>query len=262
MDGLVGHASLIQTLALLFSYLVVVVWERLRPLLDFADDRGRVVSNFGLLVINHALPYLLVPAVTAASSWAASSFGLGLLRESDAPLLVMLAIGVVALDLNGWIVHLAMHKLGPLWRIHRVHHSDLQFDSSLGLRFHPAEIVLLAVANALVVVVLGLPLEAVLLSGVITTLHNFFGHANASLDPGAEGWLRRFIITPNLHRVHHSTGAADSMSNYGITLSCWDRLAGTYRAPAGTGPSDFGLGVERDPSRLSLARLLVMPFRK
>jgi sterol desaturase/sphingolipid hydroxylase (fatty acid hydroxylase superfamily) len=263
MEGLVGHAPLIQTLALLLAYLAVLLWEKLRPLLRYgADDRQRWTSNFGLLFINHGLPYLLVPVVAAVSAWAAPAFGLGLLRNVGVPAWLMLVVAVLALDLSGWILHWSMHKLGPLWRIHRVHHSDLQFDSSLGFRFHPAEVALVALVNAVVVVVLGLPLEAVLLSAVITNVHNFFGHANARLDPGAESGLRRIVITPDLHRLHHSACVADYMSNFGIVFSWWDRLAGTYRAPVGSGPREFGLDVERDPRRLSLARLLAMPLQR
>ncbi|MDO9315928.1 MAG: sterol desaturase family protein [Burkholderiaceae bacterium] len=263
MEGLARHESLIQTLALLLAYLAVVLWERLRPLLSYdADDRWRMTSNFGLLVINHAAPLFVVPVVTAFSSWAASMMNVGWLNAVHAPRWMMFAMAVVALDLTGWVVHRAMHKVGPLWQVHRVHHSDLRFDSSLGFRFHPVEPALMAAANAAVVMVLGLPLEAVFLSGVITTLHNFFGHANASPADNVERGLRTWLITPDLHRVHHSAHIADSMSNFGIVFSWWDRLAGTYRAPAAKAPSDFGLDDVRDPRRLSLVSLLIMPFRR
>ena len=261
--GLARHESLIQTLALLLAYLAVVLWERRQPLHPYdADDRWRITGNFGLLFINHAAPFSIVPMVTALSSWAASVMTVGWLNAVHAPRWMMFAMAVVALDLTGWVVHWAMHKVGPLWRVHRVHHSDLRFDSSLGFRFHPLELALMAAANAAVVMALGLPLEAVLISGVITTLHNFFGHANASPAIEFERRLRRWLITPDLHRVHHSAQIADSMSNFGIVFSWWDRLAGTYRAPADQPPSAFGLDDVRDPRSLSLARLLIMPFRR
>lgn len=263
MPDLAEHASLIQTLALVLAYVAVTLWEQRRPLLPYGrDDRGRIVSNFGLLVTNHALPYLLVPLIAAVSAWLASALSIGLLNRVDAPLAVALFVGFIALDLAGWLLHRAMHRQALLWRVHKVHHSDLQFDSSLGFRFHPGEVALLALTNAVVVVVLGLPLEAVLLTGVITTLHNFFGHANASPGARVEQQLRRLIITPDLHRVHHSADASDAMHNFGIVLSWWDRLAGTYRVPTGHGPSEFGLDELRDPQRLSLPRLLAMPFMR
>jgi sterol desaturase/sphingolipid hydroxylase (fatty acid hydroxylase superfamily) len=263
MEGLARHESLIQTLALLLAYLAVLLWERLRPLLPYsADDRWRLTSNFGLLVINHAAPVFVVPVVTALSSWAASTLNVGWLNAVHAPRWMVFVTAVVALDLTGWVVHRAMHKVGPLWRVHRVHHSDLRFDSSLGFRFHPVEPALMAAASAVVVMVLGLPLEAVLISSVIATLHNFLAHANASLPVNVERRLRTGFITPDLHRVHHSAHTADSMSNFGIVFSWWDRLAGTYRAPAAKAPSTFGLADARDPRRLSLARLLIMPFSR
>lgn len=261
MEGLARHESLIQTLALLLAFLAVVLWERLRPLLPYdADDRERLTSNFGLLIVNHAAPFFVVPMVTALSSWVAAMMTVGWLNTVHAPRWMMFAIAVLALDLTGWAVHRAMHKVGPLWRVHRVHHSDLRFDSSLGFRFHPVELAVMATVNAAVVMALGLPLEAVLLSGVITTLHNFFGHANASPTFNVERRLRPWLITPDLHRVHHSARMADSMRNFGIVFSWWDRLAGTYRAPMAKSPSAFGLDDVRDPRRLSLIRLLVMPF--
>lgn len=261
MEGLARHESQIQALALLLAFLAVVLWERLRPLLPYdADDRSRLTSNFGLLVINHAAPFLVVPMVTALSSWAASMMTLGWLNVVHAPRWTMFVIAVVALDLTGWAVHWSMHKVGPLWQVHRVHHSDLRFDSSLGFRFHPVEVALMATANAAVVIALGLPLEAVVLSGVITTLHNFFGHANASPTVNVERWLRAWIVTPDLHRVHHSADSVESMSNFGIVFSWWDRLAGTYRAPTARSPLAFGLDEVRDSRRLSLVRLLIMPF--
>jgi sterol desaturase/sphingolipid hydroxylase (fatty acid hydroxylase superfamily) len=261
MEGLTAHASPIQTLALVAAYAATVVWERRRARLAYGrDDRRRLTGNLGLLAVNQVLPFLLLPMTAAFSAWIAAVLGLGLLDGAGLPFLPVLLVAIVALDLAGWIVHWAMHRLAPLWRIHRVHHSDLRFDSSLGFRFHPGEVALVALANTAVIVVVGLPLEAVLLSGVIATLHNFFGHANAGLGPVAERRARRVIITPDLHRVHHSADAGDAMHNFGIVLSCWDRLAGTYRAPVGAGPTDFGLDTERDPQRLSLWRLLAMPF--
>ena len=182
MEGLARHESLIQTLALLLAYLAVVLWERRQPLHPYdADDRWRITGNFGLLFINHAAPFFIVPMVTALSSWAASVMTVGWLNAVHAPRWMMFAMAVVALDLTGWVVHWAMHKVGPLWRV---------------------------------------------------------------------------------HRVHHSAQIADSMSNFGIVFSWWDRLAGTYRAPADQPPSAFGLGDVRDPRSLSLARLLIMPFRR
>lgn len=262
MEALETYASLIGTLALLLGYVLAVLWERRRPIVGYGpDDRQRSVSNFGLLLVNHALPYLTVPLIAALSAWTAGRLGLGLLHHVELPLPLVLVIGFVAYDCVGWAVHWAMHRFALLWRVHRVHHSDLRFDSSLGFRFHPLEVLLMSVAHASVVLLLGLPLEAVVLAGVLTTLHNFFGHANARPGDGVEHALRRVVITPDLHRVHHSADMADAMHNYGIVLSWWDRLARTYRAPAIHGPQRFGLDELREPARLSLPRLLLMPFR-
>ncbi len=263
MERLLDHASLIETLALLGAFLCVALWERASPHLSYeAVDRWRLSSNIGLMLINHAVPYLLLPVTAALAAWVASAHAFGILNGHGLRLGVLIVIAVLAIDFVGWAVHLAMHRFGPLWRIHQVHHSDVQFDSLLGFRFHPAEVFLQALANAVAVALLGLPVEAVLISALITNSHNFFGHANASLNRRAERWLQMLVVTPDVHRVHHSSDATDFTQNFGIVFTWWDRLAGTYRAPVGNGPSNFGLDAPGRPAGQSLGRLLVMPLSR
>jgi sterol desaturase/sphingolipid hydroxylase (fatty acid hydroxylase superfamily) len=264
MEALVGNASLVITAGALLAYLVTLVWERARPALpaDTADGSVRWAGNFGLLVVNHAVPYLVVPLVTALSAWWADALGLGLLPALEAPMGLTALAGLLALDLQGWALHRALHRFAWLWRVHRVHHSDLRFDASLAFRFHPGEAALVALASSLVVVALGLPVEVVLASSLLGALHNVFVHANASLGGGLERAVRMVFVTPDLHRVHHSADPSEAMHNYGIVFSWWDRLLRTCRTPTGRAPRTFGIEAERDPGRLSLMRLLWMPFAR
>lgn len=263
MDGLLEHAGLIQTLALVFALIAAALWERWRPLLHFQGDDGpRRVGNYGLLGVNYALGYAIVPAAAVISAWVAQAWGIGLLPQLALPAPLQWLIAILAIDLLGWLLHWSMHHVALLWRFHQVHHNDLEFDSSLGLRFHPLETAYVALATALGVALLGLPPEAVLVSGVLTTVHNFFGHANASLPAPLESWLRRAVITPDLHRVHHSADQAEAMANFGIVFSFWDRLFGSLRSARAFTPDDFGLSTDRDPARLSLPRLLWLPLRR
>lgn len=262
MDALVENGSLLQAAALLCTLLVVMCWERLLPLLeDQGTDDERPVGNFGLLVINQALPYLLVPMFAVLSSWVAAHLGYGLLRVLDLHWAVTALLSFVALDATAWGVHRAMHRHAWLWRVHRVHHSDLQFDCSLAFRFHPLEVALQALAAAAVVMLLGLPVEGVLLAGLVSTVHNVFVHANATLGARAERLLRPLLVTPDLHRVHHALEMDCSMSNFGITLSWWDRMTGHYRSPVDHGIAPFGLAEDRTPGQLTLKRLLSMPLQ-
>lgn len=258
---LLGNASLTVTAGALLAYLVTIGWERLRPLLPPDDDGpARWAGNFGLLLVNHAVPFLVLPAITAFAAWWAAAPGL--LPAFDLPLWVGVLLALAALDLKGWLLHWALHRVPALWRVHQVHHSDLRFDATLAFRFHPGEAALVALTSSLVVIVLGLPAEAVLASGLLGALHNVFVHANASLGGHVEAAVRRVFVTPDLHRVHHSAVVEDSMRNFGIVFSFWDRLFGTWRTPVGSGPRMFGLEAERDPLRLSLPRLLLMPLRR
>lgn len=264
MEALVENASLVITAGALLAYVCTLLWEHARPLLphDLADGGTRWAGNFGLFFVNHALPYLLVPVIGAFAAWWADTLGLGLLPAVGVPGWLVLVLGLLALDLKGWVLHWALHRYAWLWRVHQVHHSDLRFDAALAFRFHPGEAALVALASSLVVVVLGLPVEVVLASSLLGALHNVFVHANASLDGGVERAVRAVFVTPDLHRVHHSAELSDAMHNYGIVFSWWDRLFRTWRTPVGSGPLSFGIAAERDPARLSLPRLLLMPFRR
>lgn len=264
MEVLVDNASLIITASALFAYVMTLLWEHARPVLppDAGDVRVRWAGNFGLLLVNHAVPYVVVPLITAFAAWWAEALGLGLLPALDAPLWVAVPTAFLALDLMGWLLHRAMHRYAGLWRVHQVHHSDLRFDAALAFRFHPGEAALVALTSSLVVAALGLPVEAVLATSLVGALHNVFVHANARLGADVEPAVRTVFVTPDLHRVHHSADLSDSMHNYGIVFSFWDRLFRTWRTPVDAGPRSFGIEAERDPARLSLPRLLLMPFRR
>ena len=264
MEALARNASLIITASALVAYMLTLLWERARPLLppDDTDNGTRWAGNFGLFAINHAVPYVVVPLITAFAAWWSTALGLGLLPALAAPFWIELVMALLAIDLMGWLLHHAMHRWAWLWRVHRVHHSDLRFDAALAFRFHPGEAALVALTSSLVVVTLGLPVEAVLASSLVGSLHNAFVHANARLGPRSEAVVRCGLVTPDLHRVHHSAEPEDGRYNLGIVFSFWDRLFNTWRTPVGAGPGRFGIPDERDATRLSLAHLLLMPFRR
>ena len=168
------------------------------------------------------------------------------------------------LDAAIWLQHVVTHKVPVLWRLHQVHHADLDVDLTTGIRFHPIEIVLSALYKAAIVLALGIDPWTVLLFEAVLNASAVLTHANVALPERLDRVLRWIVCTPDMHRVHHSTERAETDSNYGFFLSVWDRLFGTMRhAPAkGQLGVELGLPPYRDPDRLGLGSLLVMPFTR
>jgi sterol desaturase/sphingolipid hydroxylase (fatty acid hydroxylase superfamily) len=176
---------------------------------------------------------------------------------------VAVPAGVVLLDLAVYLQHRVFHAVPALWRLHRVHHADLELDATTGLRFHPIEILLSMAIKIAAVAALGAPAAAVLAFEVLLNAGALFSHANLALPRGLDAVLRAVLVTPAMHRVHHSVVRAETDSNFGFCLSWWDRLFGTYRAAPAAGPDRVTIGLEafRDPAELRLDRLLTQPFR-
>jgi sterol desaturase/sphingolipid hydroxylase (fatty acid hydroxylase superfamily) len=170
---------------------------------------------------------------------------------------------VILLDLAIYFQHVLFHAVPLLWRLHRMHHADLDVDVSTGLRFHPFEILLSMVIKFAVVVALGAPATAVLLFEILLNATSMFNHSNIRFPVGFDRLLRWFVVTPDMHRVHHSIVSRETNSNFGFNLPWWDRLFGTYRAQPAAGHEAMTLGIEqfRDPRELGLDRMLLQPFR-
>jgi sterol desaturase/sphingolipid hydroxylase (fatty acid hydroxylase superfamily) len=170
---------------------------------------------------------------------------------------------VVALDLIIYLQHVMVHAVPALWRLHRMHHADLDFDVTTGARFHPIEIVLSMVIKLAAVVVLGAPPVAVVIFEVVLNATAMFNHGNLRLPAGVDRVLRLIVVTPDMHRVHHSVDPAETNSNFGFNLPWWDRLLGTYRAQPAAGHEGMTIGIEqfREAGDLRLDRMLIQPFR-
>jgi sterol desaturase/sphingolipid hydroxylase (fatty acid hydroxylase superfamily) len=170
---------------------------------------------------------------------------------------------VLILDFSIYLQHVVFHAVPALWRLHRMHHADLEFDVTTGLRFHPIEILLSMGIKFGVVAALGAPAVAVLIFEVLLNATSMFNHGNVRMPAGLDRALRWIVVTPDMHRVHHSVLPHETNSNFGFNLPWWDRLLGTYRAQPGAGHEAMTLGIEqfRDPGDLRLDRLLIQPFR-
>jgi sterol desaturase/sphingolipid hydroxylase (fatty acid hydroxylase superfamily) len=223
----------------------------------------RWLVNLGLLLVDVAAQRLTVGAAAFAAALWAEQRGVGLFHLLAWPGWLAGVLGFLALDAAIWLQHVATHKVPVLWRLHQVHHADLDVDLTTGIRFHPVEIVLSALYKAALVVALGIDPWVVLLFEAVLNASAVFTHGNVALPERLDTALRWLVCTPDMHRVHHSTDRAETDSNYGFFLSVWDRLFRTMRhAPAkGQLGVELGLPPYRDPGRLGLGSLLAMPFR-
>jgi sterol desaturase/sphingolipid hydroxylase (fatty acid hydroxylase superfamily) len=243
-------------------FAALALWERLAPARQpRLSRRQRWGANLGLALVSTLVVRVLVPGSALALAMVAASEGWGLFNRLALPAWLALLAAVVLLDLIVYLQHVLFHSVPLLSRLHAVHHADPDFDLTTGIRFHPLEILLSALIKLGAVAALGAPVAAVLAFEVLLNATAMFNHANVSLPAWLEPWVRRALVTPDMHRVHHSVIEAERNSNYGSCLSVWDRLLGTY-TPAPRGTLDIGLAAWRDRNTIAtLPGTLGMPFR-
>jgi sterol desaturase/sphingolipid hydroxylase (fatty acid hydroxylase superfamily) len=241
---------------------VMLLWEGWRPRRSLTRPRQeRWGANLGLTLLNTVLVRVTVGGVAYTAAVFAAEQGVGLLHWRPLPAWTAAAITLLVLDLALYVQHVLFHAVPVLWRLHRMHHADLDVDATTGLRFHPLEILLSLGLKAAVVVLLGAVPWAVVAFEVLLNAASVFNHGNVALPECLDRWLRWIVVTPDMHRVHHSTRMAETNSNFGFSTPWWDRLCGTYRAQPALGQvgMDIGLSDERTP--LNLGQLLLLPFR-
>jgi len=245
-------------------FVAVVLWEVLAPCRRRMFGRlARWPHNIGLLLVDVILVRVLAPGAAIAVAITAEAGGWGLLNAVPLPAWIAVPAGVALLDLAIYFQHVMFHAVPALWRLHRVHHADLEFDVTTGTRFHPLEILISTAIKCAAVAASGAPAIAVLAFEVLLNATAMFNHANASVPERVERWLRWLVVTPDMHRVHHSVRYVESSSNFGFNLPWWDRLFGTYRAQPKLGHAAMNIGVDafRSPDDSRLDRLLIQPLR-
>ncbi|MFN2350149.1 MAG: sterol desaturase family protein [Thioalkalivibrio sp.] len=223
----------------------------------------RWTSNLGIVVINTVVLRLLFPAAAVGMALFAQSAGWGIFNTFQIPFWFAVIVSVLVLDFMIWLQHVMVHAVPALWRLHRVHHADLDFDVTTGLRFHPLEIILSMVIKFGVIALLGAPVLAVILFEILLNATSMFNHSNLRLPLGLDRVLRWFVVTPDMHRVHHSVDDDETNSNFGFNLPWWDRLFGTYKAQPREGHEAMTIGIStfRDPRQCDgLKGMLLMPF--
>ena len=243
----------------------MALWELRAPRRALTVSKAlRWGSNLGLVVLNTVLLRLLFPVAAVGWRDLTAAKGWGLLNHFSVPFWVAVPLAVIAMDLVIWLQHVMVHAVPALWRLHRVHHADLDYDLTTGARFHPLEIVLSMLIKFATIMVLGPPVVAVILFEVILNGMAMFNHGNVGLPDWLDRRLRWVFVTPDMHRVHHSVEADETNSNFGFNLSWWDRLFGTYREAPRAGQVAMTIGIDdhRDPREVdSLPGMLALPFR-
>jgi sterol desaturase/sphingolipid hydroxylase (fatty acid hydroxylase superfamily) len=263
-DVLFDYEPVIRLSAFGGAFIVMAVWEFIVPRRKQVIGRGwRWPNNLGVLVVDTLLVRILLPTAAVGLAIVAARRGFGLFNAVSPPAWVAVFASVVILDLAIYLQHVLFHAVPGLWRLHRMHHADLEFDVSTGVRFHPIEIILSMLIKLAVVGALGAPPLSVLIFEVLLNATSMFNHANVRIPFAIDRVLRWLVVTPDMHRVHHSILARETNSNFGFNLPWWDRLFGTYRAQPAAGHEAMTIGIEqfRDPRELGLDRMVLQPFR-
>jgi len=263
VETLLTHASQVYAFVYFGIIILVSLLECVVPRRGAGSAlRMRWLSNFGITIVDSAFLRLLFPV--AGFGWAiyCSGRGWGLFNQVSAPSWLTLVVALLALDLATFGQHYLLHHVPLFWRIHRTHHSDLDCDFSTAVRFHPLESIYTSVVLTATIAVLGLPAAAVFISQLLSTVISFAEHGNISVPAPVERALGLFIVTPDVHRIHHSADASDTNSNYGTLFTWWDRIFGTYVVEPAAGHDDviFGLPEFSERRHQTLGGLLAQPF--
>jgi sterol desaturase/sphingolipid hydroxylase (fatty acid hydroxylase superfamily) len=246
------------------TFLVIALWEIRAPKRVLAVSKAvRWLNNLGIVVLNTIVVRVLFPAAAVGIAVFTSIQGWGLFNYYQVPTVVALLLSVMIMDFIIYLQHVLVHAVPTLWRVHRVHHADLDYDVTTGARFHPIEIILSMLIKFATIVVFGPPVVAVIIFEVLLNATAMFNHGNIRLPKGIDRVLRWLVVTPDMHRVHHSVEDDEANSNFGFNLPWWDRLFGTYRDQPRGGHQGMTLGIHqyRDPQQVDqLPGMLTLPF--
>ncbi|KAA0013863.1 sterol desaturase family protein [Billgrantia pellis] len=262
-ETLQTHEPLIRLGIFLLVLAGMALWEMLAARRQQRIRRWqRWPGNLLIVALDTLAVRLAFPLAAVGAALVAAERGWGLFHLLSAPLWLALPLSVLLLDAAIYFQHRLFHAVPWLWRLHRMHHADLEFDVTTGLRFHPLEILISMGIKIAVVMLLGAPAVAVLIFEVLLNATSMFNHGNVRLSERVDRRLRLLVVTPDMHRVHHSIVHRETDSNFGFNLPWWDRLFGTYRDQPGAGHHGMTLGIEafREPRELRLHRMLIQPL--
>jgi sterol desaturase/sphingolipid hydroxylase (fatty acid hydroxylase superfamily) len=259
------HEAAIRLGAFIIVLTATALWEAATPRRQRSYSRfKRWPSNLAIVALNTAFVRILLPATAVSLALVGERRGWGLLNNLPAPAWMAVVASMVLLDAAIYLQHVMFHAVPAFWRVHRMHHTDLDFDVTTGARFHPIEIVLSMLIKFAVVVALGAPALGVLIFEILLNVTSMFNHGNVRIPVRLDRYFRWLFVTPDMHRVHHSIVVGETNSNFGFNLPWWDRLLGTYRDQPAAGHEGMTIGIAqfREARELWLDRMLLQPFRE
>lgn len=264
-EFILGNEPVIR-MSFFFGILAVMaIWEILAPRRALTVSKSlRWGSNLGIVVLNTLILRLLFPAAAVGLALFVREQGWGIFNYVEASYWLAVVVSFIAMDFVIYLQHVMVHAVPLFWRLHRMHHADLDFDLTTGARFHPLEIILSMLIKFATIIVLGPPIVAVIIFEVVLNATAMFNHGNVRLPLGLDRVLRLFVVTPDMHRVHHSVEDDEANSNFGFNLPWWDRLFGTYRDQPRAGHEGMTIGIHkfREPKQVSwLHGMLLLPFK-
>lgn len=262
---LLQHEPWIRLGAFSLIFIVMAAWEVFAPRRALTVSKAvRWGNNLGLVFFNSLLLRLIFPAAAVGMAAFASAQAWGIFNYYEAPFWLAVVVSVIAMDFIIYLQHVMVHAVPVLWRLHRMHHADLDFDVTTGARFHPIEIILSMLIKFATIVILGPPMVAVVIFEVLLNATSMFNHANVRLPLGLDKVLRWIVVTPDMHRVHHSIEDDETNSNFGFNLPWWDRLFGTYRDQPRAGHEDMTIGIHKYRTTREVSwfpGMLLLPFK-
>jgi len=264
LETIIENEPAIRVTVFFGILILMALWELAAPRRRVEIPRlVRWTNNLGLVVLDSLLVRFVFPVVAVGLAVIAQENGWGLLNQFSIPVWIATILAVLVLDFAIYLQHVLFHAVPILWRLHRVHHADLEFDVTTGVRFHPIEIIISMAIKLLLVLVLGPSAIAVLIFEILLNGTALFNHSNVRLPPRLDAAMRLFIVTPDMHRVHHSILPSETNSNFGFNLPWWDRMLGTYLAQPSAGHAGMTIGIEQFRTRrdLWMDRMLFQPFR-
>lgn len=253
----------VRLASFLIVFILIALWELAAPRRQPAVSKSRRwFANLGIVFLNSALVRVAMPILPVGLAIFAQEKGWGLLNVLALPFPVKVIVGIVLLDLVVYLQHVMFHAVPILWRLHMMHHADLDYDLTTGLRFHPVEIIISMGIKLAAVAAIGPSAFTVILFEILLNGLATFNHGNIYIPYAIDRVLRLFLVTPDMHRVHHSVTIRETNSNFGFNMPWWDRLFGTYRAQPAAGHEGMTIGLAqfRDPNRLGLLWMLALPF--
>lgn len=247
------------------SLTIMALWEVIAPCRQLSVSKTlRWVNNLGLVFFNSLLIRAITPTAAVGVAIWAQHEGWGLLNQFELPAIAVLLISVTVMDLVIYGQHVLVHHVPVLWRLHRVHHADPDYDVTTGSRFHPLEIILSMLIKFGTILLLGPSVAAVIVFEVVLNAMAMFNHANIQLPKGIDNFIRKLVVTPDMHRVHHSKVISESNSNFGFNLSIWDRIFGTYKDQPDEGHQGMRIGIGQfndDKDVVWISGMLTLPFK-